>query len=369
MRRIWLLPFLLVSAYSGAQEALQGPYTIPRMVYVGDRAALTLPLAGGNAGREANVSLDPRTFPLSPDLELYRVALEYRPSGRRLLIEFTAFTPGLLELPPIEIGGERFAGLHVEISSVLEPGETGAVLSGPAPPLAIPGTSLLVYGTMGIAALLLLLALWAGLWGRRHLGVQILKWRRRRLIISMWGIERHLRRSVQREGKYRDALNKLSGEFRGFLSFFTGQNCRAMTAAEIGRLPPLGACGTCGFLRPLAAKISDFRAPLGVCKVENTQNCAFSLSFGLKPHRLLAPANDGSAPGKNDAYANYAEYQPGRSNGGFLGGFFSRCDELRFSGSEIAAGDVLAILGDLRRFLKMLDRAERGTLKAGGEAA
>jgi hypothetical protein len=26
---------------------------------------------------------------------------------------------------------------------------------------------------------------------------------------------------------------------------------------------------------------------LGVCKVENAQNRAFSLSFGLKPHRLL----------------------------------------------------------------------------------
>jgi hypothetical protein len=52
----------------------------------------------------------------------------------------------------------------------------------------------------------------------------------------------------------------------------------------------LGACGTCGFLRPLTAKIPDFWAPLGVCKVKNAQNCAFALSFGLKPHRLLVPA-------------------------------------------------------------------------------
>jgi hypothetical protein len=50
----------------------------------------------------------------------------------------------------------------------------------------------------------------------------------------------------------------------------------------------LRACGTCGFLRPLTAKPPDFWAPLGVCKVENAQNCAFSLSFGLKPHRLLS---------------------------------------------------------------------------------
>ncbi|MDR0585102.1 MAG: hypothetical protein LBG57_12280, partial [Treponema sp.] len=39
--------------------------------------------------------------------------------------------------------------------------------------------------------------------------------------------------------------------------------------------------------RPLTAKTPDFWAPLGVCKVENAQNCAFSLSFGLKPHRLI----------------------------------------------------------------------------------
>lgn len=312
-----LLLILLAPVYSVTGDSRQAPYIIPRIVYVGDRATLTLPLNGRSSGKEANISLDPQMFPLSADMELYRVALEYRPSGSRLLIEFAAFTPGLLELPPIEIGGERFTGLRVEISSVLDPGETGTVLSGPAPPLAIPGTSLLVYGTMGLVVLLLLLALWAGFWGRRLLGVQILKWKRRRLIISMWGIEKRLRRSMQRDGKYRDALNTLSGEFRSFLSFFTGQNCRAMTATEIGRLPS------------------------------------------------LAPVNDGNASGENIGYANYVEQGPDRSNGGFLGGFFRRCDELRFSGSEIAADDVLAILGDLRRFLKTLNRAERGKLKAG----
>ncbi|MDR0583248.1 MAG: hypothetical protein LBG57_02720 [Treponema sp.] len=57
-----------------------------------------------------------------------------------------------------------------------------------------------------------------------------------------------------------------------------------------GQAWTLGACGTCGFLRPLTAKTPDFWAPLRVCKVENAQNCAFSLSFGLKPHRLLGEA-------------------------------------------------------------------------------
>ncbi|MDR0585179.1 MAG: ATP:cob(I)alamin adenosyltransferase, partial [Treponema sp.] len=57
-------------------------------------------------------------------------------------------------------------------------------------------------------------------------------------------------------------------------------------------LGTLGACGTCGFLRPLTAKTLDFWAPLGVCKVENAQNCAFSLSFGY-PSILTTPENPG----------------------------------------------------------------------------
>jgi hypothetical protein len=269
-------------------------------VYVGDRATLVIPLAGDTAGSEALVSLDERMFPFSPDMEFHRVVLERRPSGSRLLVEFAAFTTGLLELPPIEIGGERFAGLRVEISSLIGSGENDAVLSGPALPLAIPGTSLLVYGTMGGFVLLFLAALWTGIWGRRHFGGWILKWKRRRLIASMSGVEKRLRRTLLKEGNPRAILNTLSGEFRSFLSFFTGENCRAMTAKELGRLPP----------------------------------------------ELLAWVESG---------------------GDFLSGFFRRCDELRFSGDEIAADDILAMLGDLRQFLKALDRAERGKLPRQGQ--
>lgn len=335
VRRILVLcSFLTVPAYIGAQDSWRNLYIIPRTVYVGDRATLTLPLAGRNAAGETDISFDPRMFPLSPDIELYRVSLERRPSGSRLLVEFSAFTPGVLELPPIEIGGERFTGFHVEISSILGPGETGVLLSGPAPPLAIPGTGLLVYGTMSALVLFLLLGIWAVFWGRRSLGALTLQWKRRCLIISMWAIEKHLRRSLSRGEQYRNILNSLSGEFRSFLSFFTGQNCRAMTAVELERLPPLVSLdedrGSPDYAEPRSGGSGD--------------------TAGIPARE---PYNQRSIV----------------TGGAFLGSFFRRCDELRFSGSAIDAADVQAVLGDLRRFLKTLDRAGRGKVRRGEAAA
>jgi hypothetical protein len=305
---VWLLVLVLIRVSAAAQDTRRNrePYLIPPVVYVGDRAALVIPLAGDGAAKDLVISFDAQHIPHSPDIDFHRVAMEWRPSGGRLMIEFAAFVPGVLELPPIEIGGERFAGLRVEISSILGSGESGAVLSGPAPPLAVPGASFLVYGTMSGFVLFLLLALWLGVWGRRRFKGWISRWKRRRLIVSMWGVEKRLRRVLLKEGRHRDILNSLSREFRSFLSFFTGENCRAMTAAELGRLSP----------------------------------------------ELLAVERGGA-----------------QESGVFLGTFFRRCDELRFSGSDIAAGDVLGMLGDLRRFLKNLDRAERGKSLVQDEAA
>jgi hypothetical protein len=320
MNRTFLLLLFCAGLHLAAQDTGR-PYLIPPVVHVGDRATLVIPLSGEKAVNDSLVSLDTQHAPLSPDIDFHRIVLERRPSGSRLLVEFSAFIPGLLELPPIEIGGERFAGLRVEISSILESGETGAVLSGLAPALAIPGTSFLVYGTMGALVLILLLALWAGIWGRRRFSGWIVRWKRRRLIVFMWGMEKRLRRNLQKEGKPQNVLNILSGEFRVFLSFFTGENCRAMTAAELGRLPP----------------------------------------------ELLSPGRGEDQ--KPDADSTVRPGPELETGGDFLGAFFRRCDEFRFSGSDISTAEALGMLDDLRRFLKNLDRAERNASRRQGEAA
>ena len=206
---------------------------IPPRVFVGDRASLVLPLPGFSG--QQDVELSPAQIPSSGDIDIHRVALEQRPGGNRLTIEFTAFIPGILELPPIVILGEVFSGLHIEISSILAISESERVLSGPAGPLAVPGTSLLVYGTIIASVAALLLALWALLWGRRQVKNWIASWKRWKLLVSMWGIEKRLRKSLAKGACQRHILDKLSGEFRSFLSFFTGHNCRSMTATEFTR--------------------------------------------------------------------------------------------------------------------------------------
>ncbi|MDR1586194.1 MAG: hypothetical protein LBS57_01920 [Treponema sp.] len=337
------LLFYALIALDGAEvrEGSRGPYLVPQTVYVGDRATLVVPLSetGGSASaRRDGVSGPGGTTVLEgaallalnavpadseslPVLELHRIELERRPRGTRLLVDFSAYAPGIFELPPFEIGGNRFAGLRVEVSSILDSG--GAVLSGPEPPLSVPGTSLFLYGTMTLLVLLPVLSLWAAFRGRSFFGGWMEKLKRRRLIVSMAGIEKRMRRNIRKgkAGDYGKILNVLSSEFRAFLSFFTGEDCRAMTSAELGSLPPLAT---------------------------------------------VVAANTGDGAGAGDAGAGAdAEDDAAFSvlSGGYLSGFFYRCDELRFSGREIAGEELFAILGDLKRFLETLDRAERGKFR------
>jgi hypothetical protein len=255
-----------------AQIDLSGAYMVPSKVYVGDRASLVLPLSGVAADAEITPGM-----PASPNIIIHHAAIERRPGGSFLTIEFSAYTPGILELPPLEIAGEQFSGLKIEISSILSGDESGMVLSAPALPLAIPGTSLLIYGSMSAAILLGLLVIGSLVWGRKRMKNWLAAWRRRWLIVSMLGTEKRLRRALMKGAARRAILDILSTEFRNFLACFTGENCRAMTAAEIA--------------------------------------CLASM------------------------------------DGEFLGGFFSHCDAVRFSGGGINGGQILSMLGDLRRFL------------------
>jgi len=205
-------------------------FMVPSRVYVGDRASLILPLPGFTVKEDSETAsvVSPPSY-----IDIHRVLLERRPVGSRLTVEFTAYAPGILELPSIFIAGEVFNGLTIEISSILEPDASGNVLSDPAPPLAIPGTSLLVYGTIISILFFLSLAFWVLLWGRKSVKGLLAAWEKRRLLNGMRGIEKRLRRTLARgDDTYKNILDALSREFRSFLSHFTGEHCRAMTAIE-----------------------------------------------------------------------------------------------------------------------------------------
>jgi hypothetical protein len=237
MKKIFpLLLLFFLCVYSHAQNT--DVYLIPRTVYVGDTAALVLPLPD-TAKSSDTIILTPADsgFPPDTNIDFHRIIMERRTSGSRLLIEFTAFTPGILEFPSIEIGGECFTDLQVSVNSVIDADGGGLELSGPASTLAAPGTGPLIYGTLTACVMLVILLLWFTLRERSYLRKWSQNFKLWRLFSSIKNIERRLYRSLLRGAKVRDVLDKLSDEFRVFLSYYTGSNCRTMTANELEYLP------------------------------------------------------------------------------------------------------------------------------------
>jgi len=246
--------FILTCSICYAQN--RGTLLIPRTVYVGDTATLVVSLPG--AVQDMNdivLTGHALNFLHDENIDFRRIVLERRVSGSRLLIEFTAFAPGTLQFPVIEIDGERFSGLTVTINSIIETTGSGFILSGPASSLAMPGTALMLYGTIAGFALILLLAIWFVLRGRRYLQKWTLKWKQWRLFVSVKSMEKRLHKALQKGADKRLILDKISEEFRVFLSFFAGINCRAMTAREFEKLTEYNPA----FLKKFFGKCDELR--------------------------------------------------------------------------------------------------------------
>jgi hypothetical protein len=297
MRRPFLLFCLgcFFAAPAAAQEAAE-PYLIPQTVFVGDFGRLVYPLKDAGPPGENLVLDTPKDLPRTKDLVITRIELDRRGGDARLLIDFQAFAPGIIPLPPVEIAARSFTGLEVRVMSILESG--GAlVLSPPAPPLAVPGTVPVIYGAVFAATVLILGAVFGGLWCGNHLDYLRTRRLRRRALRNMGRTLRRLRFALGRnktgEG---EALTLVSLEFRNFLSRLSGVNCRAMVPGEFPGLSSL-----------------------------------FSPEEGKVP--------------------------PG--TGEFLRDLFRRCDTLRFSGGLIDRGMTLGVIEDMGDFVSTLEKAEK----------
>ncbi|MDR3131028.1 MAG: hypothetical protein LBU18_05720 [Treponema sp.] len=252
MKSAFLLFCLIALAvYCDAQDDYSA-YLIPQTVFVGDQARLAIPLDAAFAGAVGRAILDnPEELPSTPGLIVSKIELENRGGSWQLLIDFTAFIPGVIELPPIKIASLTFTGLTVTVTSILETEGNVSALSEPAPPLTVPGTLGMIYGViLGIAASIAGFAL-LFLKG----GPMFRNWReefrRRRLIWSMGRVLRRLRNFISQgdSGEASKVLDRLSTDFRGFLGSFTGMNCLAMTGEEFLFLPSLTAEPSGPFLR------------------------------------------------------------------------------------------------------------------------
>ncbi|MDR1250468.1 MAG: hypothetical protein LBK63_14360 [Treponema sp.] len=239
MKRFLLILFALpvFPALSQTTPGGSEPYLIPQTVFVGDKGRLALPLDSAFAGVEAAV-IQGASLPRSRDLVINRVELERRGVAATLLVDFQAYVPGLVALPPIEIASHTFAGLAVTISSILPAERQGMILSGPAEPLAAPGTGALIYGSI-LGIILLFLALTLGsVWGKTRLRYFAERLKRRRVIRAMGRTLKQLRAASP--GRDSEIPEILSRDFRVLLGIFTGNNCQAMVPSEFLSLDNLG---------------------------------------------------------------------------------------------------------------------------------
>lgn len=254
MLLIVMAPFLVPSVFAqetdgggsgGSQRNNAGgvvdSYLLPQTIFVGDRGRLVTPLGQVYMAAEPFVYTTPDKIPQGEDVVVSRIELEHRNGSARLLIDFIPYAPGTVHFPPVTIpisGSDPLTvtGLSAQVASILRPQE--ASLSGPAAPLTVPGTGIVVYGTAAAVLVVLLTAAGMGIWGRKRFAAYRERFRKRRLLRAM---DRYLRRlgaennaaGVFRQG---ELFSELSGEFREFLSLFTGINCRVLTPSEFGDL-------------------------------------------------------------------------------------------------------------------------------------
>ena len=307
LRSIFLFFFITITVNSFAQSS--GAHLIPRQIFIGDRATLILQLPAVEQNKPDIVFSEGSEYlPKDPNIDFHKITLEQRVTGSRLIIEFTPFITGDIELPVVEIGEEDFSDLvryadFIKHTDLLKPEDltvtvnstidekSSPVLSGAASTLAIPGTAFLLYGSLTLLVFIILAAILFIFKGRFILKELREKWKRRRLFNSIYKTHKHLHNEITKGSDTRIIIDKLSEEFRTFLSIMSGSNCRAMTASE-------------------------FKELAQVC-----------------PEHVLT-----------------LDDRPL-----FLNTFFKRCDNLRFSGTNINSKDLIQLLDDMMYFLVELE--------------
>jgi hypothetical protein len=280
-------------ALVGARGDTRDAYLIPQTIFVGDKGRLVVPLGRAFAAAEAFVRTASGELPETADLVITRIELENRNEPPRLLVDFIPYAPGVLSLPTLKIavpGGEplELPGLRVTAASILAPGETA--LSAPAPPLSVPGTGLIIYGTAAAILIVLFTCLGLSAWGKRIFAVFWERVKRRHLLRTMTRFLKHLD-AESRAGKNKspgEYLSILTEQFREFLSLFAGTDCRSLTAGEFLAFPLHGDF-LCAFFRrcdrirfggggierrDMAAELEEVRSFIGILIQAETERPA-----------------------------------------------------------------------------------------------
>jgi hypothetical protein len=299
-----------------APSAAKGAILIPQTVYVGDRATIVVPLEPSKAAtiREAVIIDVSDRLPRSKDAVVLRVEFQRFEGGWRALVDFTAYAPGVVELPRIEAAGVALTGLSVPIASILDAEGGVAELSPLEGALSAPGTALLVYGTVSFLIVTVLVGAFLFLRGPALIAEALE--RRRRALVA-----RSMRRVTARLAENLDTMDPsefisiLFSELRSYLTYRTGVNYIALTPREF-------------------------------------------------------PAAVASEPGGSTRRGVYVRLEA--MDGEFLEGLFRRGDEVRFGGTMATASELRQTLDRVNAFVDkveaVLDAVNRPSAPARGDA-
>jgi hypothetical protein len=243
---------------------------------VGDSGRLVLPLGTAFSGVRGIVQASPEQLPKTGDLVISRIEIENIRGRARLLVDFTAYVPGTIQFPPIEIAPFVFPGIEVTIASILDTDPGAMVLSPYAPPVPVPGTMGIIYASaLGIFVLILLsaaLGIWGFPWFRRYRE----RLQKRRMIRGLSRTVKQLRSLLARDNEAGGtALDRLNGELRRFLEFFTGRPCSSMVPREF--LSLTGPDGRGPFLSGLFSRCDRLR--FGAPPAGGAEVCAEALAI------------------------------------------------------------------------------------------
>jgi len=208
---------------------------VPPTVFVGDRARLVLTMvpkaALGNQSRIIDV-VD--KLPQSKALHLLRIELDPRGKNPRILIDLIPFESGRLTVPSFEIGPYLVSKQTMNVASVLENSTSGMVPAPLEEPMLVPGTRLLLYGSIVMVVffvtLIAAILFWGSAWYRL---VQVWFHKRR--------VRGHLKQNLLRiEQNLSKGILPSSGDvgnliflLRSYMEQVSGFPCLAKTGWEL----------------------------------------------------------------------------------------------------------------------------------------
>lgn len=228
---------------SGTSEILSA-VQVPPQVYVGDRARLVLTMVPKASLGNRSIVIDVEDkLPQSKTMQISRLELEPHSKNPRIIIDFIPLEPGQITMPSFEIGPYFVSRQAVEVSSVLESGQSGPETAPLEEPLLVPGTRLLLYGALFFAVLVTVLVLALFIWGSAWYG-KLQTWAQKKRM------SRDLKQTLQRfeqvltQGAYPSPgdVGNLLALLRNYLELVMGYPCVAKTGREL-----LAEAGGSGF--------------------------------------------------------------------------------------------------------------------------